>query len=62
MILINKVYNLLFKSGVSGYRIHRDTNVSQSSIVKYRNKQANVKNMPIYIAEILGHYYDKLHK
>lgn len=51
------IESLLFKSGLSGYRISKDSGVPQSAVNRFMTKEANLDNIPLLNAEKLNKYY-----
>lgn len=56
-----KVLKVL-ESGLSSYKIAKETGIQISSLSKYRNSKYSLDNMTLSIAEKLAGFYDKNHK
>lgn len=55
--IISNIQSLLFKSGISRYRISKDTGINQSTLSRYVNGEIDIMDMSLGHAIKLSDYY-----
>ena len=59
MLLKDNIERLLFESGISNYKISKDTGIAQTTLSRFSTKKSTVGNMSLDNAIKLNEYYKK---
>ncbi|MFC6322700.1 XRE family transcriptional regulator [Companilactobacillus baiquanensis] len=60
MVNIKETIQKLFDSGISGYRIAKDTGINSSQINKFRSGYSSIDEMAVKNAQLLIDYYERV--
>lgn len=60
MNIKENISNLIFKSGISMYKISKETGVSEPVLGRYKNGSSQIDNMPLETALKLNSFYESL--